>query len=353
MYSQLDEKIRFAIVGSGWRSLYYVRIAEALPSIFELGPMLCRTEEKAEKMRAEYGIRAVTTEEECLAYRPDFIVAAPSKPAMADVAAKWLKWGIPVLCETPAFQTSEQAERLRDLVRKGGRLSVAEQYRLYPEISAVLKVLDMDLIGDPDYALVSIAHEYHGASLIRAFLKQGRDVPFKVSARTFSFPTVETLSRYERFSDGRISLKNRTLASFAFENGKAALYDFDSEQYRSPIRKNLLKIQGPRGEIQGRTVRFLDRDNLPVEETLKIESRMVSRESDNPNLNRIEEVLNISFRDRTLYSPPFGPCGLSEDETAMAVVLWQMGGYVRGICSNPYPLEEAAADILMGQALYL
>ena len=119
-------------------------------------------------------------------------------------------------------------------------------------------------------------------------------------------------------------------------------------------RENVMReLMDQRGEIQGRTVRFLDRDNLPVEETLKIESRMVSRESDNPNLNRREEVLNISFRDRTLYSPPFGPCGLSEDETAMAVVLWQMGGYVRGICSNPYPLEEAAADILMGQALYL
>ncbi|MBP5756050.1 MAG: hypothetical protein J6W39_00540 [Spirochaetales bacterium] len=40
------DKTRFIIVGSGWRSLYYVRIAKALPDRFELCAMLCRTEER-------------------------------------------------------------------------------------------------------------------------------------------------------------------------------------------------------------------------------------------------------------------------------------------------------------------
>ena len=43
-------KLRFIVVGSGWRSLFYWRIAQALPERFELCAMLCRTEEKAEKM---------------------------------------------------------------------------------------------------------------------------------------------------------------------------------------------------------------------------------------------------------------------------------------------------------------
>lgn len=42
-------KLRFIVVGSGWRSLFYWRIAQALPERFELCAMLCRTEEKAEK----------------------------------------------------------------------------------------------------------------------------------------------------------------------------------------------------------------------------------------------------------------------------------------------------------------
>ena len=34
------KKTSFAIVGSGWRSLYFVRIAKALPERFELRAML-------------------------------------------------------------------------------------------------------------------------------------------------------------------------------------------------------------------------------------------------------------------------------------------------------------------------
>lgn len=49
-------KLRFIVVGSGWRSLFYWRIAQALPERFELCAMLCRTEEKAEKMHQEYGV---------------------------------------------------------------------------------------------------------------------------------------------------------------------------------------------------------------------------------------------------------------------------------------------------------
>ena len=47
-------------------------------------------------------------------------------------------------------------------------------------------------------------------------------------------------------------MKKRALALFTFENGKVAVYDFDSEQYHSTIRGNMLKVQGQRGEIQGR-----------------------------------------------------------------------------------------------------
>ena len=32
-----DRKIRFALIGSGWRTMYYVRIAKALPlTVFSL-----------------------------------------------------------------------------------------------------------------------------------------------------------------------------------------------------------------------------------------------------------------------------------------------------------------------------
>lgn len=39
-------KYHFIIIGSGWRSLYYVRIAKAMPDILCLDAMYCRTQEK-------------------------------------------------------------------------------------------------------------------------------------------------------------------------------------------------------------------------------------------------------------------------------------------------------------------
>ena len=46
-------KYHFIIIGSGWRSLYYVRIAKAMPDILRLDAMYCRTQEKADKMAEE------------------------------------------------------------------------------------------------------------------------------------------------------------------------------------------------------------------------------------------------------------------------------------------------------------
>lgn len=39
--------MRFIVVGSGWRSLFFARIAQAYPEWFELSALLCRTREKA------------------------------------------------------------------------------------------------------------------------------------------------------------------------------------------------------------------------------------------------------------------------------------------------------------------
>lgn len=248
-------------------------------------------------------------------------------------------------------------------IEDGCKLTVAEQYTRYPMNSALLKIIERGFIGEPEYAYVSIAHEYHGASLIRSFLEIGLDTGYEVSGKEFAFATTETKNRYDTFTDGRVAMKKRSLALFSFENGKAAVYDFDSEQYHSTIRGNMLKIQGQRGEIQGRrspnweadgeiqsdTVRYLDEANEPHFERLVVESRLVRRESDNPNMREVREIVRILFRGETVYEPPFGLCGLSEDETAIATLMWQTGEYVAGAGENPYGFEKAFLDVKMGK----
>ena len=50
-------KYHFIIIGSGWRALYYVRVAKALPEIFSLDAMYCRTQEKADLIAGQYLLR--------------------------------------------------------------------------------------------------------------------------------------------------------------------------------------------------------------------------------------------------------------------------------------------------------
>ena len=52
----MEFPLSFVVVGSGFRSLFYARIAKRFPQFFTLKYLLCRTEEKAQKLNAEYGI---------------------------------------------------------------------------------------------------------------------------------------------------------------------------------------------------------------------------------------------------------------------------------------------------------
>ncbi len=267
-------KIRFIIVGSGWRSKFYVRIAKALPERYEVAAMLCRSVEKAEKMAKECEIYTTTSIEECIQMQPDFVVAAVTKTDIARVSMEWMDRGCTVLCETPASLEYSMLEQLWKAHKAGEKLVVAEQYVYYPQYAAVIEALDRNVCGSIHCVNLSVAHEYHGASLMRAFLQESVATPFTVSGKTYTFPTTETYTRYEKFTDGRVADKKRTVATFTFANGKVCWYDFDSEQYRSPIRKNLLKIQGVRGEIVGNRLYYLDEHNEACEEELAAQSEL-------------------------------------------------------------------------------
>lgn len=314
------KKARFIIVGSGWRAAFYARIAKALPEQFELLYMLCRSQEKAEKLARELDIPTTTSISACIEAKPDFVVVAVTKSSMTDVALEWLERGFHVLAETPAATNLKTIERLKNLGEKAKRLIIAEQYRLYPEYSAVLSVLEKGLIGEPTCLNISVAHDYHSASLIRAFLKIPCSMKYSVNSKIYEFPTARTVTRYERFTDGRVENKKLTVATFEFENGKVAFHDFDSEQYRSPIRKNTLKIQGVRGEIIDQKVYYLDENNEPQECDLPIETF-------------------------------FPGCNFSQDETAIARLMQKTVAYIRGSAPHPYPLEEAIQDAIMGMEM--
>ena len=325
------EKIRFIIVGSGWRSLYYVRIAKALPEKFELCAMLCRTPEKAEKMRQENDIYTTTSIEECRNMKPDFVVVVVNKASIAEVSKEWMDYGFTVLCETPAAQDLSVLKELWEYHRRGKRLVVAEQYCAYATYKGMQKLIDRGMIGTPQGLNISLAHEYHGASLMRMFLQEAVATPFMVSAKRYEFETVETLSRYECFTDGRTALKKRTVATFEFEDGKVAWYDFDSEQYRSPIRHKYIRLRGTKGELSDNELFYLDEKFMPNQAKIKISDRDLSSVRKNPNGQKSREVVKIVLQkeaeEELLYEAIFGCCNLTEDETAIATLMLEAAEY--------------------------
>ncbi|MDO5403248.1 MAG: Gfo/Idh/MocA family oxidoreductase, partial [Eubacteriales bacterium] len=351
------KKYRFIIVGSGWRSMYYVRAAKALPHIFSLEAMLCRTKEKAEKIAGEMDIHTTTSVEECERIKPDFVVVAVNKSSIGEVSKEWLSKGFTVLCETPPTVDENELRQLWRLHKeKGFRLCVAEQYFMYPSYGAILKVLEKGIIGEPYNVNISLAHEYHGASLMKKILHT-EDETFTITGKKYTFPVKETANRYERFTDGRVGHKSRDVMTIEFESGKTAYYDFSSEQYRSKIRSNYLKVQGVSGELVSvdglfTRVQYMNENNQPEEQNIVIDTRQLIMGDVNPNLNEVDEVVGISMgkgvKSTNLYTPrkEFGLCGLSEDETAVAFMMQGAGIYNEG-GKELYPLKDALTDAYM------
>lgn len=327
--------VRFGILGSGWRAMFYLRAAKALPEQFDLCMVLCRREEEAERIRKEYDVPACTDEADMLAAKPDFVVSCVSKASMCDTVIKWLGLGVPVLSETPVSLDVKKLEQVWKLCSEGGlsctKFQVAEQYAYYPTHDARIKIIKSGLIGEPVSMTLSYMHDYHAASIIRKMLDTGLE-DAHITGKTFMLPVTDTRTRYEVLTKGEVVKKEEKHLIMEYESGKTAFYDFMSDQYRSQIRNRFINVRGTRGELTEDVFYFLKDDNLPA-----------SAKMDVYRDERSGEVLSIKFMGKTVYYPPFGICGLNEDETAVARMLAGMKKYIDG-GEEVYPLREALED---------
>lgn len=361
-----DRKLRFIVVGSGWRSLFYWRTAQAYPEIFCMEAMVCRTEEKAEKMRREHGVPAMASERDCDALRPDFVIVAVNKEAIPQVAEEWAGRGFPVLLETPAAMDVAALKRLWKQKEEGARIQVAEQYSLYPSHAAAIAAVRHGYLGDPYAVDISTAHDYHAASLIRRYLNIGI-CPVAVRGEEYYFPVEETDSRYGPVTDGTVKERRRVRASFEFKTGggqkKYAFYDFDSVQYHSLIRSRHLSVKGQTGELCDGVLRCMGEEHMP--QTLELVYEYKSPAPGSGSDGGIQKV-RICGKGREgqqpgggiLYENPFSRLRqsvlLPEDETAVGTILLGMRRFLEE-GKEVYPLAEALEDaymrILMEQAI--
>lgn len=344
--NRISRPLSFIIVGSGWRSLFFVRIAKRYPEQFKLQYMLCRTQEKADKMAAEYNIPTTTSQEACEETAPDFVVVAVSKADLFQETKKWAEKGFPVLCETPAADSVEDLQSLWELVQNGAKVQIAEQYHRYPIMAAGLKAIADGRLHDPYAVTLSMAHDYHGVSLIRRMLQPDNPQGLRLESlcgEQYSFPVTNTDSRYGAITDGSIGRQERKVVTLKFANDKVAFYDFSGVQYHSFIRARHVNVQGRDGEWNDTFLRYVDESHMPHEEKLTAWLHPDYGCLDTEELKRQSREWN-----------PYIIMDNAQDEYAIASMMFDMREYIAG-GKEVYPMAEALEDayiyLLMNEAV--
>jgi predicted dehydrogenase len=327
---------RFGILGSGWRAEFYLRIAQALPERFCVGGMVVRREDKARLVEKTWGVQTYADLSGLLAAQDLQVVVVSTPWAVTPVMLRELAQSeVPALAETPPAPDLPGLMEVNRLAEAGARIQVAEQYQFQPLHAARLTLVRSGRLGRVSEAQVSVAHGYHGISLIRKFLGIGFENA-TITARQFVSPIVAGPDRGGPPPAERVEDSRQTLAWLDFGD-RLGVFDFTGDQYLSWIRSLRLQVRGMKGEISDLACRYLRDFQTPVELTLQ-------RADAGANGN-LEGYYHKGFLagDEWIYQNPFVPARLSDDEVAVATCLEKMAEYVAG---GPefYGLAEASQD---------
>lgn len=302
--------IKFVIAGGGWRSEFYLRIAQALPEEFFVSGIYIRNDAKRAYIEQKYNVKTVSTLDELLKEDFDFIVNCISYSAVSDLSVDLADKGCFVLSETPALKAPTPSHSY-------DKIQVAEQYHQKGTYQAIKKLIDAGTIGDVNYINISVGHDYHAMSMMRFFLDE-YGAPLKKYSVRVNDPVIVSHGRGGETEEKAIKNTRQDIIIFDF-NGKCAIYDYNSEQYFSPIRRDRLLIRGTKGEICNNTVRFFNSDGKLTEGEIVLKASGL-----------LEGFYNdrIVFFDKVLYDFPYKAARLSEEEAAVTQCLIGMKRYI-------------------------
>ncbi len=338
MESDRAPRLRFALVGGGFRSEWYLRTASLIgPGCAAIG-LVSRGEEKREVLARKWGIPVYADVRALLdASAPDFLLVAVAGEASARVLGELLPLGVPLLAETPPAASLNELEALWAQSKASGtRIQVAEQYWLHPLQQARLSAVAEGLIGKPSYVHASVNHGYHNISLIRKYLDVGF-APAELRAVDFTAPVLAGPDRAGPPAAERLTRPEHRLALLDFGGERRGLYDFETGQHRSWIRTERLLVRGERGELaDSRLVRLRNFATPLYEEFKRIQT---GGDGDFEDYH----LKGIQLGGRWIYRNPTAPYRLSDEEIGQAVCLYAMKRYIDGGLPF-YSLSEAAQD---------
>ncbi|AEE47788.1 Gfo/Idh/MocA family protein [Cellulomonas fimi] len=336
--------LRFGVVGSGWRSGFFLRAARQMPDRFACVGVVTRTAESGAVVEQEWGVGTVRTVDELLAARPELVVVSVPWPVTPEVTRELVARGVPVLAETPPAPDADGLRALWADVGSSGLVQVAEHSPSMPAHQARIRLVEDGLIGTPTSVQVSSTHLYHAVGLVRRLLRAGRG---EVAVRTsrFTAPLIDPRSRDGWTGETQPQDRWTLLATLDFGDGRSALYDFTENQWHNPLRTNRITVRGSHGEVVGDSVtRWVDEQTIV---TSSIVRRASGIEQDLDGF----DLQHLSLDGRVLYRNPFDGARLADDDLAVATLLADSGAWVRGDGPPPYPLADGCQDHLLGLAI--
>ena len=334
----------FGVIGSGWRSAFFLRIAAAAPDRLRVAGVVSRSAERGAEISSQWGVPAFASVAELVdAEALDFVIPCVPWAAMPDATRELVGLGARVLAETPPAPDLPGLRSLWEDVGASGLVQVAEQYLLMPGHAARLAVVKDGVVGEPTSVQVSSTHLYHAVSMIRGLLGVGF-APAVVSARSFTAPLADPLSPDGWSGDSTPKDISTTLATLDF-GGRMGLYDFTDNQWWNPLRSRRIVVRGSNGElVDDRVIRLVD-------PTTPVESQLVRRQTGiDLNLEGVD-LDHISFDGQVVYRNPFKGTRLSDDDVAVAALLEKTGAWAREDGPEPYPLAEGMQDHLISLAI--
>ncbi len=340
------EPYRFAIVGRGWRSQFFLRIAAALPERLTVTGVVTRTAERGVDIEAQWGVPTFRDVPALLGTGPDFVISSVPWDVNPPTVSALVAAGMPVLSETPPAPTVEALRTMWAEVGATGLVQVAEQYQFQPLHAVRIALARSGALGRPTAVQLSSTHEYHAMSLIRAALGVGF-AEAEVSARVLRAPLLRSLGPGgwpTTGLDDEVEMAE-TIATLDFGGGRSGLYNFTDEQWWHPLRRHRHVIRGTRGEIVDAEVTTMADPRSPV-------TRPIVRRQTGVDANLEGMFLDtLALDGRVLWRNPVAPARLADEDVAIADLLLRMGSWVREGTTPPYPLAEAAQDHLLALAI--
>ena len=330
--------MKIGFIGSGWRTQGYWRVVKQVPERFEISGVLFRNPDKAAAFGADHPGLAFTDLGDFLKQPHDMVFILLPAHAVPPYAEAALSAGFPLMIETPPTWDPEKLTELWEIQRKyGAKIQVAEQYFLQPYHRAVRTLVDRGTLGEVSNLRISMAHDYHGISVMRRLLGKGA-ADCTITGQRFGFPVLSHCGR-NGLGEGVLRTDGRKTAAFAWDDGKVGFFDFAGAQYFNYFRSRHLNVQGTHGELCDYGVTYWN-GSMPV--SARLERQDTGKDSN------LEGYFHrgITWNGDMIYESPFAKyteARLTDDEIAMGSLLLGMERMIR-TGEEIYPLAEALTD---------